>query len=534
MDFEKSSIEKLKRALYSRDENIVPKEKRTTLQGDEQNVAENWGEKHSFDIYSTPMSMTKESNTFFNKFLKISLWFFVACLLVAGYVFWGGSYSISSNNVDIEILAPSSVSSGEELDLGLSVLNKNKTDLEEASLYIDYPLGSQAVNTTDRILSHEKIDLGTILHGTTKDYSARTLLFGPKDTVKTFTFRLEYKVKGSNAVFSKEKTLDVSIGSSPILLNATAPKELTSGDTVTLSIDITSNSAVPIKNTLVKVDYPYGFTYKSSNQSPFSGNTLWSIGDLKNGDKKTLTISGTMVGQNLEDRSFRVSAGTGVLSTSKNFDTELALSIVTVGIRKSFFDLSVTTENNGVGSIGETMPITIGWENTLPDRIINANITAVVDGNVFDNSAVFPNNGGFYRSLNNTITWDKNSTDNLSEIFPGVNGQVGFSLTSISNPIKIQSIKNPHINVHVVIKGDKVGTDPAPVSSSADLVVRFPSTLTLSAKTYRETGPFQNTGPIPPRVDKESTYTVTWSLTNTTNDLKNAFVSAILDRKSVV
>jgi hypothetical protein len=39
---------------------------------------------------------------------------------------------------------------------------------------------------------------------------------------------------------------------------------------------------------------------------------------------------------------------------------------------------------------------------------------------------------------------------------------------------------------------------------------------------------FENTGPFPPKVDNESTYTITWTATNSWNDTKSAKVEAVL------
>ena len=50
MDPEESSIERLKRALNSRDERVVPKERRTPVQPHEQEVQTNWGTNTSFDV----------------------------------------------------------------------------------------------------------------------------------------------------------------------------------------------------------------------------------------------------------------------------------------------------------------------------------------------------------------------------------------------------------------------------------------------------------------------------------------------------
>src|SRR5205807_1293080 len=107
---------------------------------------------------------------------------------------------------------------------------------------------------------------------------------------------------------------------------------------------------------------------------PYRNDNIWNIGDLKNGDKKTLQVSGILVGQNMEDRSFRVSVGSATSDVSKDFDTSLAATSLTMGIRKSFFDLSVEASNNNIATIGQGVPVQIKWQNTLPDKILNAHI----------------------------------------------------------------------------------------------------------------------------------------------------------------
>jgi hypothetical protein len=356
----------------------------------------------------------------------------------------------------------------------------------------------------------------------------RSVLFGEKDAIKEFKLRLEYRVNGSNATFSKEKTFEVLMGSSPFLLDIDYPKEVNSGQQMTLSITITSNSNVVMKNSLIKVEYPYGFTYKSSNIKPLRDDSVWNIGDLRNGDKKVLTINGVLLGQNLEDRSFQISAGTQSLDLSKDFDATLVASIITVGIRKSFFDLSVTSSNLGVVDVGQIVPININWQNTLPDRIVGGRIEARLSGNVFDESSVSVSNGGFYRSTNDTISWDKNSTAILNDILPGEDGRVAFTLSSFSNQAQVRSIKNPHIDVHVTMFGERSGTDTTTIFSEADITIKLKSILTIVARSYRSIGSIVNTGLIPPRADKETTYAIAWTLTNTTNDLKDVSVDTKL------
>ncbi len=558
MDFKKDRLENLKQSLYSRNEDMVPKEKRTPVSGQDYTVPPDWGDDKGFDFSDKKMS--QKNNSFFNKFFLISVIFFILALGVAAFIFFGGFNMISSNNVDIKIIGPSSVSSGEELDLGLSVVNQNRVDLQNVKLTISYPPNAQVAGGGGAPLTRDQFSLNGIAKGQVKNQSIRAILFGPKDSVQNIVMKLEYTVVGSAAVFSKEKDYAVSISSSPLLLNVSYPQEVNSGQEVTLSINLTSNSNVVISGTLVKVEYPYGFTYESSNIKPVRNLTLadnlntststsspnlstttdakagsvgamWSLGDFKNGDNKNLTITGTLVGQDMEDRSFDVSVGVPEVSGQLNFTNPLSEQLATVGIRKSFFGLSIVNSSNAsqtFTSLGQPVSLILGFQNTLPDKIVNNKISVKLSGNVFDPAQVNANNGGFYSSSDNSILWDKNTTGSLSEISPGDSGQVSFSLSPISNRSQIQNIENPHIDISVVMSGSRTGLSASDISSTQNMTFKFLSNLNLSAQSYRLVGPFQNTGPIPPKANNESTYTITWTLTNTSNDLSGATVTATL------
>ncbi len=519
-------IERLQKELYSRNELPVSENPSATLHEKNIEVATSWGQPKTFDYTVDPMTRRK-SNSFFNKFFIISSVVFLVALSVALYIFFGGINMISSNNLDVRIVAPSSISSGEELAVGLTIINGNNADLDDVIIYVDYPDGSQEIGT-EKNLSHDKISLGTIEKGNSKEYSLRNTVFGEKDEIKDYRFRIEYKVKGSNATFSKEKSYSVSIASAPILMNINYPKEANSSQEIKFNIELTSNSAVVLKNTLIKIDYPYGFTYKSSSLKPLKNSNIWNIGDMANGDKKILTVVGVLLGQNQEDKTFRVAAGTQSQDPTKDFEASLVEQDATVGIRKSFFDLGLEYGNADNIKMGDSTGVAIKWQNTLPDKIRNAKVVATISGNALDRSKVNVGNEGYYRSIDNNIIWDKNSSVNLDQILPGDGGTFSFNVGSFTDPNLAKSIKNPHINVHVVMTGDRSGPNGESVSSVGDIQIKLLSVVNLISKSYRNVGPFKNTGPLPPKADKESTYTITWTITNTTNDISNAVVKARL------
>jgi hypothetical protein len=54
------------------------------------------------------------------------------------------------------------------------------------------------------------------------------------------------------------------------------------------------------------------------------------------------------------------------------------------------------------------------------------------------------------------------------------------------------------------------------------------SNISLVAKALYNDGSFKNTGVIPPKAEKTTTYTINWSISNTFNNTSNVTVSAVL------
>jgi hypothetical protein len=66
------------------------------------------------------------------------------------------------------------------------------------------------------------------------------------------------------------------------------------------------------------------------------------------------------------------------------------------------------------------------------------------------------------------------------------------------------------------------------VTVSENRTVRISSQVSLSSEVLRSSGPFTNHGPIPPKAEEETTYTVFFNVGNTQGDMSEAKVTARL------
>ena len=138
---------------------------------------------------------------------------------------------------------------------------------------------------------------------------------------------------------------------------------------------------------------------------------------------------------------------------------------------------------------------------------------------------------GFYRSINNTITFNKTTDSGLASLEPGKEGESKFSFSSFGvGTVTGSGLSNPTISLDFSVKGHRVdfAVGQEDVLFSESRKIKITSNPQLFAKALYFVGPFQNSGPIPPKAEQETMYTITWTVTNPLNNVSGARVSTVL------
>jgi len=530
---DKNRIDKLQKKLYSRNYENPDSTERSGFEDNQKDIPKNWNAEDGQKLEELLQRQREEheEGVLFKKILIGAIVFFVLALGVAGFMFFGSSSRISSGNIDIQVGAPTSIAGGEELSMEIIIKNRNATSLEGVNLQIEYPEGSRVAGNVTEELLRQRESVGSIPAGGEVRKTVKGVLFGEKDSIKEINIILEYRLTGSSALFFKEKKYEVAIKSSPVIMTVSYPNEVTSGQEVEFVFSISSNTTETLRNVLVRAEYPFGFSFTSSDPQPAEGDYVWRIGDLSPSDRRTIKVRGTLQGQNEEERTFRF--GIGLEGQVPNIIApEFATLSESIIIKKPFLDLAISLAGNStqeyVSRLGERVQVNVVWTNNLTAPVLNAKLEARISGQAFDRSSVSILGTGFYRSSDNTIIWQSPASPEFGRIEPGQKGVSSFSFTSL--PSLPSSLFNQEINVEFFMTGEQVleGGRPQTISSSAVRKVKLGSNLSLAGRIVRSIGPFENSGPIPPRADTPTTYTVVWSASNSLNDVQNARVEAVL------
>lgn len=528
----KSKIANLEKELYSKDfmahrvEDILPHKEATDVP--------TWAEEgEAVSFRDDEVAMMKRHQTM-KKFVQFSIGFFVLAVAIAAFVWWRGSNIISGDNISINIDAPVAASGGEPFDTKFTVTNNNKVSIDQATLLVEYPVGFYSTpGNTD--LPRISKDLGSIAAGQSLSETVNSLLYGEENTDKSVSVTLEYRMAGSNATLKKTTTYSIKVASSPVNIAVLVPKEVSSGQEIDYTIDVSSNSNDPINGLLVKVDYPSGFTFVSANPSPAYDTNVWAISNLAPQEKRTIKIHGAIEGLEGEEKVAKISVGTASQNDERVIGIIYNAATESSSITKPFLALDLAVNNNrtldNTASLNKGVRVDVFWQSNNPTKVTDAVIEVKLQGTVLDKYSIFASGGGFYRSVDNTIVWDKSSNPDLAVIDPGAKGAVSFSFspTAVGVGSGIM-IKNPQIifNVHAKAAQSNDANTVSSISSSVTRSVKFETEVKVAAKGLYFTGPFDSYGPIPPQADKETSYTISLSARNSANNVSNVYVKTTL------
>ena len=524
------NLENLKKKLYQKGRKFSDRLKRETLRQEKNETSPYWQkedtEKNDAGDFAVP-----KNNTF--KRLKIFLYLLVVFVVLAGgvaaYLIYSGGNIVSSSNVSIDANGPIYVDGGQSARFNFTIRNQNSVSLEAGDLIFDFPANTYSAEGAS--LTRIRMPLEDLEPGAAVNKSLDIVFFGLENEEKKIIANLEYRFAESNATFVKSKDYSVKISKAPLGLSLTAPKNAVSGQKISIKVAVISNSESTAKNLKMEMKYPPGFRFDGAEPNPSKGNSVWTLGDLGPSQKSDITVEGTIEGENSEERTFTAAVGTiGDDGNIKPFGT----ASEKVAIKKSPLNLSVPIngkdDSANTAYAGEMIRVDLGWVNNLSSSIKNVQIELEIKGEAYDQRSVSITKGA-YRSYDNKAVWNSASLKDLISIAPGSSGkaQLGFS---IKNPLPIYKQGDKDFSVSAEARIIGFGTsdefENKQIEDSAKKEIKIGSKLQAAGKTLHYSGPFQNSGEVPPKVGAETTYTVVWSLANNANDLAEAKITASL------
>lgn len=531
---EASSIKDLEQDLYSRNQPGIIGEERHRLSKSEHSVKEEWKREPEKELKPKTNHRSLSSSIFKKIFIAAAV-FFVLAVSISLFIIFGGLNIISSQNIDISINGLTVIEGGEELVLDVVVQNDNRVSMEDVSILVQYPDGAREHRNINSVLTRQQEEIEFIPARGEVSRTFRSVLFGEQNSVKEIRVTVEYTPEGSNSAFSKTETHEVGIRSSPVTVTFSAPKEVSAGQEVDLTVSVASNSNAVIKDLVMSANYPIGFVFSGADPEAEFDNRFWNLGDLNPREKKEISLKGRLEGTENEEKTFRISVGLPNPQNEREVGVEFTSNVESIIIQKPFINLRASIEGSTAGTyisqIGRRLRAEINWRNDLTSDLQDVSLEVKINGAPLDKSSVSTSQDGFYNSVSNNILWNKNNHGVFERIIPGQSGNVSFSFDTLDvEPSIIPRLENGTVDIEVIMRGTRFieSRPPETVSSSISRNVKMETGLSLDPKILYSIGPFANSGPLPPKAEQATTYTVTLTVSNTFNDVEEGLVTATL------
>lgn len=453
----------------------------------------------------------------------------IASLMVLVGVFVRIQQSLfSENRVEVTVSGPDNVNSSDSVTFVVSYKNANRISLSNAEVVVSYPPnfrpeGNENIFRDD--VSSSIVSVGDLPAFGTGSFNFSGKFFGSKNSIAYIDAELRYHPKNLETRLSVNMKKSVNLRTASIAVELEAPLTVSPGGESTYLVNYENLSETALSNVRLKVSYPTGFSFVEGDPNPSEGESVWYLGTVGSSESGKIRITGKQDGVPNESKLFRAELG-----TFQGDNTFLAYSDVERTTRVVAPPFGIQQSLNGTKSPfavpGEILRYTVQYRNNLEIALREVIVSVDIEGEALDFSRL-RSEGGAYDSTLHRIVWKASDSKDLANLVPNASGEVSFSV-----PVRDDFVPESPITKNFQVKTTaKVESPDVPNPAGANKListetmwVKVNSRLVLETFGRYSGGAIANTGPIPPIVGEETTYTINWQLSNTTNDVKDVEV----------
>lgn len=446
-----------------------------------------------------------------NKFILAAITLTVITSIVG---FWYYQRNIYSKEIlKLEILGQEEAGLAQEIEYTVKYKNNGNVRLEEPRLVFEKPKYS-LLSETEAI--RQEIILDDIYPGQEKTITFKARLLGKEGDMKKAKVWLSYRPRNLKARYESETSYTTQIKSVPLNLEFDLPSKIDSGKEVSFKLNYFSNTNYPLSNLGIKIEYPSDFEFQSSWPRALE-ETDWEIGLLNKAEGGRIEITGNIRGEIGEQKQFKAQLG----SWQQGEFVLLKESIRGVQIVTPSLYISQQINNNPqfTATAGDTLHYEIFFKNIGNDVFTNLFLVSRLEGDIFDFETLKAPQGDFELG-DNSIIFDWRRVSKLQFLDVGEEGKAEFWIDLKDDWAPVPGGKNQVLRNKIFLS-----------QAQQEFVTKVNSKLEVIQKGYFEDEVFGNTGPIPPEIGNQTTYTVIWQAKNYYNDVKNVKVKATLGSK---
>lgn len=434
--------------------------------------------------------------------------------------------------VDMVIVGQKEVQSGDRIVWTVEAVNKNSVALESVAIVFNYPEGARSLGGAEaQAVTRERRELGALPPGEYARATFDAYVFGGQRQERKVSALIEFRPAGASATFAKTAEFSFTIVRSPVSVSIDVPSAIRSGQQLAIVVHYASQADYVVSDVGVALMLPTEFVFDRADprelkkeSKPEGMTVVWRLGDIRPAESGSLRVEGKMGGKELDPKSFR--AMIGMLDIKNNNVAQFYDDVVVATtLRPPFLGVQIDS-GNVIQPDGEAI-VQVFWRNNLPVEVRNPILEIIGGGDALDPLSLRPSSGSF---RDNTMIWQSSLYLPFQFIPPGGSGVVDFKFRTKSNLARSSKDPRPTATFTATFRptADIAGFEGVDVSGSDSFEVKVTTRFTFAARGIHFQSDIPNSGPMPPQVGKETTYTVIWSFTNMSNDVDGVVVRSSL------
>lgn len=446
-------------------------------------------------------------------------------LIVVAYLLYQ-AFTFSGISLQMDFEEP--VLAGVPFTVTLSYSNNSPSLLTNAKLLLTLPTEFTFVDgdASRRVQSE---DVGTVGVGTIGQKTFEVVALRGEGSCADIVASLEYNTAGVGSRFEKKAPKSVCVSTSAVALNVAYANQVLSNETFDMQVTYENVSDETLRGLELRLEYPQNFTFQSATLKPDLGDNVWRLGDLRPGSSGEILVRGSVIAQ--QDSFFEIKIK--LLSKTGVSEYIVAEKVATISISPPPLSITVAVQGSTDHIVrpGELLAYTLEFKNTTDIGFRDVVIKAKLVGEMFDLASINPKAN--LNTITKELSWNKSHLGILGLVPPGASGVVSFEVRVLDTfPIKRLSDKDFSLKINAEIDSPTV---PPFVSaertiSIGTLETKVSGLLTIESRAlFRDaTSGIVNSGPLPPRANTPTNYTIHWIVRNYGTDVASVEIRAFL------
>lgn len=443
-------------------------------------------------------------------------------------IFWFTYNPFISDQISLTITpSTNKIRSGDYITYTIETKNNSDTKLISPKLNIHLPVGfvfDKAMPVETFSVTESSFTLKNLPEKQTDTFNISGWSFGVPNAEERLTAELSYQQERRGIRETKTASLLQTHRGSILNLFVKMPKTLVAQGTQPITITLKNNGNKKIEkiNLPLAVGHGLKLTNNAQNAGEITDN-VWEITNLEPNSEAVLKSAlASLFPDNTAGADFSLTPG--VVINNTNIKQETVKQPFEITHPRLSISPSWDTNKN-FAEPGEMVVLKIKITNTGDINLQNLNLEIPISTNLIDAGRIVKQNHGSYK--NQKLTINKNFIAGMA----GLEAGESIDLT-INMPVSYlpQGDNDISLSLNPKISGTVKNTEIIYQIETQTNKIKIGTALNIDAETryYTEDGDQLGRGPLPPKVGKETKYWTLIKITNTTSNITNAKLTALL------